>query len=66
MRRKFDVKFSVSGEKMITLYDDNEASARTQAANCTWDEIISGVEVEDAAADLDVWCKIEVVSVEDR
>jgi hypothetical protein len=54
-RRQFDVTFCVSGEKTMTLYADNEESARQQAANWTCGNIISGDNVEDVAADVDVF-----------
>lgn len=65
MQRRFDVTFSASGEKTITLYDEDEESARRQAGHCTWDDIISGDDGEDVAADLNVWFKIEVATIKD-
>ena len=66
VNRKFDVTFRVGGEKTVTLYDSNEEAARAEAASCTWTDIVDGEYAEDAAADLDEWCKIEVIAVEDK
>ena len=53
-------------EKIVTLYDSSEEAVRSQAASCTWSDIIDGEHEADAAADLAEWCKIEVISVEDK